>query len=61
VVLISGNKPFDTQVSSVFISKQIESDATASAAAVSVVLLAVALLVLFGLRLVEHWGSRHAR
>src|SRR3954452_22422800 len=59
VVLISGNKPFDTQVSSVFISKQIESDATSSAAAVSVVLLAVSLAVLFGLRVVEHWGSRH--
>jgi sulfate transport system permease protein len=59
VVLISGNKPFDTQVSSVFISKQIESDAAASAAAVSVVLLAVALLVLLSLRVVERWGGRH--
>jgi sulfate/thiosulfate transport system permease protein len=59
VVLISGNKPFDTQVSSVFISKQIESDATASAAAVAVVLLAVSLLVLLALRVVEHWGSAH--
>jgi sulfate/thiosulfate transport system permease protein len=59
VVLISGNKPFDTQVSSVFISKQIESDATASAAAVAVVLLAVSLLVLLALRAVEHWGSAH--
>jgi sulfate transport system permease protein len=57
VVLISGNKPFDTQVSSVFISKQIESDATASAAAVSVVLLVVSLLVLLGLRGIEHWGN----
>jgi sulfate transport system permease protein len=59
VVLISGNKPFDTQVSSVFISKQIESDATASAAAVAVVLLAVSLLVLLALRVVERWGIRH--
>jgi sulfate transport system permease protein len=61
VVLISGNKPFDTQVSSVFISKQIESDAATSAAAVAVVLLAVSLLVLLGLRVIEHWGGRHER
>jgi sulfate transport system permease protein len=61
VVLISGNKPFDTQVSSVFISKQIESDATASAAAVAVVLLAVSLVVLLGLRTIERWGTRHER
>ena len=39
VVLISGNIPFDTQVSSVFVYKQIESDNTGGAAAVSVVLL----------------------
>jgi sulfate transport system permease protein len=59
VVLISGNKPFDTQVSSVFVFKQIESDNTGGAAAVSVVLLVVSLAVLFGLRVVEGWGSRH--
>ena len=38
-MLISGNMPFDTQVSSVFIFKQIESDNATGAAAVSVVLL----------------------
>jgi len=61
VVLISGNKPFDTQVSSVFIFKQIESDNTSGAAAVAVVLLAVSLLVLIGLRFVERWAVRHDR
>ena len=40
VVLISGNVPFDTQVASVFVYKQIESDNPGGAAAVSVVLLA---------------------
>ena len=40
VVLISGNIPFDTQVASVYIFKQIESDDADGAAAVSVVLLA---------------------
>lgn len=59
VVLISGNKPFDTQVSSVFVFQQIESDNTAGAAAVAVVLLAVSLGVLLALRVVERWGSRH--
>ena len=39
VVLISGNVPFDTQVASVFVYKQIESDNPGGAAAVSVVLL----------------------
>jgi sulfate transport system permease protein len=59
VVLISGNKPFDTQVSSVFVFKQIESDNAGGAAAVAVVLLAVSLAVLVLLRVVERWGSRH--
>jgi sulfate/thiosulfate transport system permease protein len=61
VVLISGNRPFDTQVSSVFIAKQIESDATASAAAVAVVLLGVSLLVLLALRTAEGRSHRHGR
>jgi sulfate/thiosulfate transport system permease protein len=61
IVLISGNKPFDTQVSSVFIFKQIESDNATGAAAVSVVLLAVSLLMLILLRVIESWGSRHDR
>jgi sulfate transport system permease protein len=61
IVLISGNKPFDTQVSSVFIFKQIESDNATGAAAVSVVLLAVSLLMLILLRVIESWGGRHDR
>jgi sulfate transport system permease protein len=59
IVLISGNKPFDTQVSSVFIFKQIESDNASGAAAVSVVLLAVSLAMLVALRYIEYWGNRH--
>jgi sulfate transport system permease protein len=61
IVLISGNKPFDTQVSSVFIFKQIESDNAGGAAAVSVVLLGVCLLMLVALRFIEYWGARHDR
>jgi sulfate transport system permease protein len=59
VVLISGNIPFDTQVASVFIFKQIESDNPGGAAAVSVVLLAASLLVLVAIRALGRWGARH--
>ncbi|WP_371822336.1 sulfate ABC transporter permease subunit CysT [Conexibacter sp. SYSU D00693] len=53
VVLISGSKPFDTQVASVYVFKQIESDNATGAAAVSVVLLVLSLVVLLGLRILE--------
>jgi len=46
VVLISGNLPFKTEVASVFIFGQIESDNVTGAAAVSVVLLVASALVL---------------
>jgi sulfate transport system permease protein len=59
IVLISGNKPFDTQVASVYAYKQLESDNVTGAAAVSVVLLLLSLLVLIALRVVEARGSRH--
>ena len=61
IVLISGNIPFDTQVSSVFVFKLIESDAPVSAAAVSTVLLLVSLVVLLGIRGLGRWGARHDR
>jgi len=58
VVLISGNVPFDTQVASVFVYKQIESDNPGGAAAVSVVLLGLSLIVLVAIRYVGAWGER---
>jgi sulfate transport system permease protein len=61
VVLISGNIPFETQVSSVFAFKQIESDNPVGAAAVSTVLLLISLLVLVGIRGLGRWGARHDR
>jgi sulfate transport system permease protein len=57
VVLISGNIPFETQVSSVYAFKQIESDNIDGAAAVSVVLLLVALVVLLAIRGLERWRA----
>jgi sulfate transport system permease protein len=50
VVLISGNIPFKSQVASVFIFSQVESDNPAGAASVAVVLLAISVLVLLGIR-----------
>jgi sulfate/thiosulfate transport system permease protein len=57
LVLISGNIAFKTEVSSVFIRNQIESGNTSGAAAVSVVLLAVSLLLLACVSLAQRWGS----
>jgi sulfate transport system permease protein len=50
VILISGNIPFKSQVASVFIFSQVESDNTRGAAAVAVVLLLISVAVLIGLR-----------
>jgi sulfate/thiosulfate transport system permease protein len=61
LVLITGNLPFDTEVASVFIFGQIESDRVIGAAAVSVVLLAISLVVLLGISLASRWGYRHER
>src|SRR5436309_388210 len=46
VVLISGNLPFKTEVASVFVFGQIESDNVTGAAAVSVALLVMSALLL---------------
>ncbi|MHB8467992.1 MAG: sulfate ABC transporter permease subunit CysT [Acidimicrobiales bacterium] len=57
-VLISGNIPFKTEVASVHIFSQIESDNTVGAAAVSTVLLVVALVVLVFLEFLQRWAGR---
>jgi sulfate transport system permease protein len=54
VVLLSGNIPFHTQVASVYVFQQIESDNEGGAAAVAAVLLGLSLAVLLVLR----WGAR---
>jgi sulfate transport system permease protein len=61
VIFISGNIPFETEVTSWYIFSNIESGEQAAAAAVSVVLLAGALLVLIGADLIERWTRRHER
>ena len=59
VVLISGNQPFKTEVASVYIFGQIESDNVTGAAAVSVVLLAASLAVLLAIGAIRRWATRH--
>jgi sulfate transport system permease protein len=61
VVLISGNIPFRTQVSSVYIFGQLQSGNTSGAAAVSVVLLVISLAVLLGIGGVRRWRTRYDR
>ena len=58
IVLISGNIPFETEMASVFVYSRIESDATTSAAAVSVVLLAISFVLLLG---ISYWARRAER
>jgi sulfate transport system permease protein len=61
VVLITGNIPFETQVASVYIFGQVEGDNVPGAAAVSVLLLTISLLILFAISLLNRWGTRHDR
>jgi sulfate/thiosulfate transport system permease protein len=61
VVLISGNLPFKTEVGSVYIFNQIENDNVPAAAAVSIVLLAAALLVVGALNLFGRRSLHDAR
>jgi sulfate transport system permease protein len=58
VVLISGNLPFKTQVASVFVFSQIESDDIRGAAAVSVLLLVISFAILLTIGAVRHWALR---
>jgi len=59
VVLISGNQPFETEVASVYIFGQIESDNVTGAAAVSVLLLAISFAVLVAIGAFRRWTTRH--
>jgi sulfate transport system permease protein len=59
VALISGNLPFKTEVSSVYIFQQVESDNGTGAAAVSVLLLLISLAVLLGIGAFRRWRTRH--
>lgn len=61
LVIITGNIPFQTEVSSVYIFGRIESGDSASAAAVSVVLLVISFLTLLSIGAIRHLATRHDR
>jgi sulfate transport system permease protein len=61
VVLVAGNIPFHTQLASVYIFGQVESDDPTGAAAVAVMLLVLSLLVLLAIGAVGRRGTRHER
>jgi sulfate/thiosulfate transport system permease protein len=59
LVLIAGNVPFKTQAASVFIFSMVESNNPVAASAVSVVLLAIALVVLLTFAFLSKRALRH--
>jgi sulfate transport system permease protein len=61
LVIITGNIPFKTEVSSVHIYGRIESGDSAGAAAVAVVLLAISFLTLLSIGAIRHYATRHDR
>ena len=58
LVLLAGGVPFETEMASVFIRSQIESGNIPGAAAVSVVLLTVSLMLLFAISLIQRFSTR---
>jgi sulfate transport system permease protein len=61
LVLLTGNIPFKTQAASVYIFGRVETSDYSGAAAVSVLLLAIAVGVLFAINAFARWRSRHER
>jgi len=61
LVIITGNIPFHTEASSVYIFGRIESGDSASAAAAAVVLLAISFVTLLSIGAIRHFATRHDR
>jgi sulfate transport system permease protein len=61
LVIITGNIPYRTQVSSVYIFGRIESGDSAAAAAVAVVLLLISFFTLIAIGALRHFATRHER
>jgi sulfate/thiosulfate transport system permease protein len=61
LVIITGNIPYHTQVSSVYIFGRIESGDSAAAAAVAVILLLISFVTLVAIGGVRHLATRHDR
>ena len=61
LVIITGNLPFKTEVSSVYIFGRIESGDSTGAAAVAVVLLVISFVLLLSIGVIRHFTTRHDR
>jgi sulfate transport system permease protein len=61
LVIITGNLPYKTEVSSVYIFGRIESGDTSGAAAVAVVLLLLSFVTLLSIGVIRHVTTRHDR
>ena len=61
VVLISGNLPFKTEMASVYIFGRLQSQDTAGAAALSLVLLSISFSILLIVGALRRWATRHDR
>lgn len=61
VVLVAGNIPGRTLVSSVYIFGEVESDNPAGAAAVSIILLTLSFLILWLISLMQMRGEDHEK
>jgi sulfate/thiosulfate transport system permease protein len=61
LVLLTGNIPFKTQAASVYIFGRVQTNDLSGAAAVSVLLLAISIGLLFALNLFVSWRSKHER
>jgi sulfate transport system permease protein len=61
LVIITGNLPYKTEVSSVYIFGRIESGDSASAASVAVVLLVLSFAALLAIGAIRHYATRHDR
>ena len=61
LVIITGNLPFKTEVSSVYIFGRIESGDGTAAAASAVVLLAISFALLLSIGVIRHFATRHDR
>jgi sulfate transport system permease protein len=61
VVLISGNRPFKTEVASLYIFGRLESGDSEGAAAASVVILAISFGILLAIGALRRWVTRHDR
>ena len=59
LVIITGNLPYKTQVSSVYIFSRIESGDGSGAAAVAVVLLGISFALLLLIGVIRHYTTRH--